>query len=91
MTKRGFSIYSLSFVVMRLNIYGSSFFTALGDGLLSALISFLRTLLFQMIAVLVLPLILGLDGIWMSIVVAELVALVVTISLLIANRKKYKY
>lgn len=91
MTKRGFSIYSLSFVVMGMNIYGSSFFTALGDGLRSALISFLRTLLFQMIAVLVLPLVLGLDGIWMAIVVAELVALVVTISLLVANRKKYNY
>lgn len=91
MTKRGFSIYSLSFVVMGINIYGSSFFTALGDGLRSALISFLRTLLFQMIAVLVLPLIWGLDGIWMAIVVAELVALAVTISLLVANRKKYNY
>ncbi len=91
MTKRGFSLYSLSFVVMGMNIYGSSFFTALGDGLVSALISFLRTLLFQMIAVLVLPLIFGLDGIWLSIVMAELVALVVTISLLVINKKKYNY
>lgn len=91
MTKRGFAIYSLSFVVMGLNIYGSSFFTALGDGLTSALISFLRTLLFQMIAVLLLPMLFGLDGIWMAIVVAESVALVVTIGLLLGNRKKYKY
>lgn len=91
MTKRGFAIYSLSFVVMGLNIYGSSFFTALGDGLTSALISFLRTLLFQMIAVLLLPMLFGLDGIWMAIVVAECVALVVTIGLLLGNRKKYKY
>ncbi len=91
MTKNGFAIYSLSFLVMGLNIYSSSFFTALGNGLISALISFLRTLLFQMVAVLVLPLIFELNGIWMSIIVAEVTALVVTISLLVANRKKYGY
>ena len=91
MTKKGFAIYSISFLVMGLNIYSSSFFTALGNGLISALISFLRTLLFQMVAVLVLPLIFELNGIWMSIIVAEVTALVVTISLLVANRKKYGY
>ncbi|MBR6637980.1 MAG: MATE family efflux transporter [Lachnospiraceae bacterium] len=91
MTKKGFAIYSISFLVMGLNIYSSSFFTALGNGLISALISLLRTLLFQMVAVLVLPLIFELNGIWMSIIVAEVTALVVTISLLVANRKKYGY
>lgn len=91
MTKKGFTIYSLSFIVMGLNIYGSAFFTALGNGLVSALISFLRTLLFQIVAVLVLPLIFKLNGIWMAIVVAELLALVVTIILLIINKKKYGY
>lgn len=91
MTKNGFTIYSLSFIVMGLNIYGSSFFTALGNGLVSALISFLRTLLFQIIAVLTLPLVFGLNGIWMAIVVAEIMALAVTIMLLIANKKKYGY
>lgn len=91
MTKKGFIIYSLSFIVMGLNIYGSSFFTALGNGLISALISFLRTLLFQVVAVLVLPLIFKLDGIWMSIVVAEVMALVVTLSLFATNKKKYGY
>ena len=91
MTKNSFIIYSLSFIVMGLNIYGSSFFTALGNGLVSALISFLRTLLFQIIAVLVLPIIFGLNGIWMAIVVAELMALVVTIVFLVTNKKKYGY
>ncbi len=91
MTKQGFTIYSLSFVIMGMNIFGSAFFTALGNGLVSALISFLRTLLFQLIAVLVLPLVFGLNGIWMAIVVAETCALVVTWFFLFANKKKYHY
>lgn len=91
MTKRGFRIYSLAFLVMGMNIFGSAFFTALGDGLVSALISFLRTLLFQLVAVLVLPLIFELDGIWMAIIVAEAVALVVTAGFLAKKRKKYHY
>lgn len=91
MTKRGFIFYSLSFVVMGINIYGSSFFTALSNGLVSALISFLRTLLFQMVAVLVLPLMFGLDGIWISVVVAEVMALVVTVFFFVTKKKKYGY
>ncbi len=91
MTKRGFALYSLSFVVMGINIYASSFFTALNNGLVSALISFLRTLLFQVAAVLVLPIILELDGIWFSIVVAEIMALIVSIIFFVTNKKKYGY
>ena len=91
MTEEGFRIYSISFVIMGMNIFGSAFFTALGNGIVSALISFLRTLLFQMIAVLVLPAIWGLRGIWMAIVVAETCALIVTVSFLIVNRKRYHY
>jgi Na+-driven multidrug efflux pump len=91
MTKRGFMIYSISFVIIGLNIWGSAFFTALGNGLISALISFLRTLLFQLVAVLVLPLLFELDGIWMAIVVAESVALLVSVLFLRINRKKYHY
>lgn len=91
MTKRGFIFYSLSFVVMGINIYGSSFFTALSNGLVSALISFLRTLLFQMVAVLVLPLLFGLDGIWISVVVAEVMALVVTVFFFVTKKKRYGY
>lgn len=91
MTKRGFAIYSISFIVTGLNIYASSFFTALGNGIVSAAISFLRTLLFQSIAVLMLPLIWGLDGVWMAIVVAEGIALFVIAIFCITNKKKYGY
>ena len=91
MTLRGFLVYSFSFLFAGLAIYGSSFFTALGNGLVSALISFLRTLVFQVAAVLIFPLIWGLDGIWFSIVAAELVAALVTVAFLIGKRKKYHY
>lgn len=91
MTKRGFAIYSISFLVMGMNIYGSSFFTALGNGLVSAFISFLRTLLFQLVAVLVLPVFFELDGIWMAIVVAEVASLLVTLGFFAGNKKKYGY
>lgn len=91
MTKNGFGIYSISFILMGVNIYASSFFTALGNGIISAVISFLRTLLFQLIAVLVLPIFFGLNGIWFSIVVAEVLALSIVMVLLIINKKKYGY
>ncbi len=91
MTLRGFLVYSFSFLFAGLAIYGSSFFTALGNGLVSALISFLRTLVFQVAAVLIFPLIWGLDGIWLSIVAAELVAALVTVAFLAGKRKKYHY
>ena len=91
LTLRGFVIYSFSFLFSGIAIFGSSFFTALNDGLISALISFLRTLLFQVAAVLIFPLILGIDGIWISIVAAELMAAVVTSLFLVTKRKKYHY
>ncbi|WP_300846813.1 MATE family efflux transporter [uncultured Acetatifactor sp.] len=91
MTLRGFLVYSFSFLFAGLAIYGSSFFTALGNGLVSALISFLRTMVFQVAAVLIFPLIWGLDGIWFSIVAAELVAALVTVAFLAGKRKKYHY
>lgn len=91
LTLRGFVMYSFSFLFAGLAIYGSSFFTALGDGLTSALISFLRTLVFQVAAVLIFPLIWGIDGIWLSIVAAELMAAVVTALFLAGKRKQYHY
>ena len=78
-TVRGFCIYSISYLMMGLNIFASAFFTALGNGFVSALISFLRTLLFQIASVLILPLFFALDGIWFSIVAAEALALFVSI------------
>lgn len=91
MTLRGFMIYSFSFLFSGIAIFGSYFFTALNDGLISALISFLRTLVFQVAAVLVFPLIWGIDGIWVSIVAAELMAVSVTVMFLLMKRKKYHY
>lgn len=90
-TLEGFAIYSFSFLFSGFAIFGSSFFTALNDGLVSALISFLRTLVFQVVAVLLLPLLWGLQGIWLSMVAAEAMAVGVTAVLLAANRRKYHY
>ena len=91
MTIRGFRIYSLSFLLSGFNLFGSSLFTALNNGLISAVISFVRTLICQIAAVLILPLLFGLDGIWFSIVAAELVALILTICFVIKYRSRYHY
>lgn len=91
LTLRGFAIFSFSFLFSGFAIYGSGFFTALNNGLISAVISFLRTLVFQVAAILILPLIWGIDGIWISIVVAEVMATAVTILFWIGNRSKYHY
>ena len=88
LTVSGFQIFALSFIFMGFAIYGSSFFTALNDGLTSAAISFLRTLVFQVAAVLLLPTI---WDIWMSIVVAEFMAVVLTAAFLATKRRKYHY
>lgn len=91
LTCNGFKLFSISFLVSGFNIFASSFFTALGNGLVSATISFSRTLLFQIAAVMLLPMILGINGIWLAIVAAEAMAIIVTSIFLITNKKKYKY
>lgn len=91
MTRRGFLICSTIFLIMGFNIFGSAFFTALNNGLVSALISFLRTLLFQVICVLTLPLLWGLDGVWSANVFAEIMAIAVTFTLFMCHRRKYGY
>lgn len=91
MTSHAFSIFSFSFLFSGFAIYGSSFFTALNDGLTSAIIAFLRALVFQVGAVLLFPLLWRLDGIWMSIVAAEVMAVVATGIFLLAKRKRYGY
>jgi len=91
MTVHAFTIYAVSFLFSGFAIFGSAFFTALNDGLTSALISFLRTLLFQSAAVMLMPLIWDLDGIWYSVVAAEIMAVMVTLVFLLVKRKKYKY
>ena len=91
MTVHGFRIFSVAFPFMGFAIFGSGFFTALNDGLTSALISFLRTLVFQIAAVILLPLVWELDGIWISVVVAEVTAVAFTAIFMLAKRKKYHY
>jgi len=76
---------------MGFNIFGSSFFTALNNGLISAVISFLRTFLFEIAAILLLPIFLDIDGIWLAIVVSELFAFAITGFFLVKERKRYQY
>lgn len=91
LTVSGFRIFAVSFLFMGFAIFSSGFFTALNDGLTSALISFLRTLVFQIAAVLLLPMIWGIDGVWISIVVAEVMAVVISAVFLAFRQKDYHY
>ena len=91
LTVSGLRIYTLSFLFMGYAIFGSGFFTALNDGVTSAIISFLRTLVFQVASVMLLPLIWGIDGIWYSVVAAEGMAVVISAVFLAKKRKKYHY
>lgn len=91
MTRDGYRLYTLSYLICGFNIWGSAFFTALNNGFMSATISFLRILVFQIVCLLLLPAIFDVNGIWISIVVAEFFAVSVTATLIIKNRKKYQY
>ena len=91
LTTHAFRLYALSFLIMGFNVYASSFFTALGDGVTSALISFLRTLLFQVAAVFALPALMGMDGIWLAVTAAELAALGVSVYMFVTKDRKFHY
>lgn len=91
MTVNGFKIFSFSFLFSGIAIFGSSFFTALNNGIVSALISFSRTALFQVAAVLILPIFFELNGIWLSIVVAEIMSAAISAMMIVGLRKKYGY
>lgn len=91
MTSNALKLYSLSFLVCGFNIFSSAFFTGLNNGVVSAIISFTRTLVFQVTAVILLPMLFGINGIWLSVAVAESLTLVLTIVFLLTNRKKYNY
>ena len=91
LTDHAFRLFSFSFLLAGFNIFASSFFTALNNGVVSAVISFLRTLVFQTSSVLLLPVVLGVDGIWWAITVAELCAFLLSVGFLAANWKKYQY
>lgn len=91
LTINALRLYSLSYIISWFNIFASSFFTALNNGLVSALISFLRTLVFQVAMILILPAIWGINGIWISVACAEILSLFVSIMFFIKNKKKYEY
>ncbi len=91
MTTNAIRIFSISFIISGFNMFASSFFTALNNGLVSAIISFVRTLVLQTSLILILPILFGLNGIWFAVVVAESLALIVSSLLLFKNRKKYQY
>ena len=91
MTCNGFRLYAISFIISGFNIFSSGFFTALNNGVISAIISFARTLLFQLGAVIILPLFIGLNGIWLAIVAAEVLALFVSIYFFASKRNVYHY
>ncbi|MCC8016781.1 MAG: MATE family efflux transporter [Clostridiales bacterium] len=90
-TRRAFKLFSFSFILAGFNVFSSSFFTALSNGVVSAAISFLRTLVFQMLSVLILPYFFGFDGIWWAISAAEIFAFCISVISLFAKRKKYHY
>ena len=91
MTANAIRIFSISYLISGFNIFSSSFFTALNNGIVSAAISFLRTLLFQIAMIFILPAIWGVNGIWLAVVFAEILALIVSIIFLYINREKYQY
>lgn len=91
MTTLAIRLYSISYLFNGINVFASAFFTALNDGLVSAVISFLRTLLFQVAMIFLLPVLLGLEGIWLAIVAAEILALFVSMFCFVKYRKKYHY
>ena len=91
MTHHGFLIFSFSFLFVGVPIFGSSFFTALNNGMVSAAISFFRTLVFEILSVLILPIFFGLNGIWFSVIVAEVSASIITVILFKRNNERYKY
>jgi len=91
MTLRGFRLYAVSYLLAGFNIYGSSFFTALNNGVVSAVISFLRTVVFEVAAIMILPIFFGLNGIWCAITVAELASLLITAGFFFKLRKEYNY
>jgi Na+-driven multidrug efflux pump len=92
LTTRGFRLYAISFLLMGFNIFASSFFTALSNGPVSAAISFLRTLVFQVAAIFTLPMLFpGADGVWLSVVAAEALALAVSALFFVKLKGRYQY
>lgn len=91
LTANGFMLYAFTYLLAGFNIFGSSFFTALNNGLISAIISFLRTLAFQIICIMSMPAMFALTGVWLANPVAEALSIMLVVALIFAKRKKYGY
>lgn len=91
MTTHGFRLYSLAFLLMGFNIFGSAFYTALNNGVISAIISFSRTCVFQVLCILILPVFFGINGIWSAIGTAEILTLGITTGFLQKTKNFYQY
>ena len=91
LTVMAFRMYACSFLFMGIAMYGSAFFTSLENGLISAIISFVRTLVCELGAVIILPYLFGAQAIWLSFVVAEIVAALLSGLLIVAFSRKYGF
>lgn len=91
LTTEAIRIYAVSYLISGVNIFASSFFTALNNGVVSAVISFMRMFVFQIVMILLLPVVLGISGIWTAVIVAEVLSVVISVMFLVKNRKKYSY
>lgn len=89
--RNGFLIFPFSFLFCGLNIFTSAAFTALSNGKLSAILSFLRTFGLITVLLLTLPNIWGVTGVWLAVPIAELITMVVALVFLYKNREKYHY
>ncbi len=91
LTTEAIRIYAVSYLISGVNIFASSFFTALNNGVISAVISFMRMFVFQIVMILLLPVVLGISGIWTAVIAAEVLSVVISVMFLVKNRKKYSY
>ena len=91
LTAKAFMIYGISYLLVGFNFYASSFFTALNNGVVSAIISTARALVFETSAVFILPAVFGVDGIWFSVICAEIMAIIMSAAFLAKNRERYHY
>lgn len=91
LTTEAIRIYAVSYLISGINIFASSFFTALNNGVVSAVISFMRMFVFQIVMILLLPVVLGINGIWTAVIAAEVLSVVISVMFLVKNRKKYSY
>lgn len=91
LTTEAIRIYAVSYLISGVNIFASSFFTALNNGVASAVISFMRMFVFHIVMILLLLVVLGISGIWTAVIAAEVLSVVISVMFLVKNRKKYSY